>query len=80
MRVEGAYWSQMATNRRHLASSPFKPEVTPPVEQYEVDDDVCHDLYGLGRVVAVEAHAVTVDFRARTVRLVSPYPKLEKLA
>ena len=69
----------MATNRRHLASSPFKPEVTPQVETYAVGDDVCHDLYGLGRVVAVEGHAVSVDFRSRTVRIVSPYAKLEKL-
>ena len=69
----------MATNRRHLASSPFKQEVTPEVEVYAVGDDVCHDLYGLGRVVAVEGHAVSVDFRSRTVRIVSPYAKLEKL-
>lgn len=76
---EGAYWNQMTTQRRHLASSPFKPEVVPPVEQYAVDDDVCHDLYGLGKVVSVEAHAVTVNFRDRTVRITSPFAKLEKL-
>ena len=46
------------------------------MEVYAVGDDVCHDLYGLGRVVAVEGHAVSVDFRSRTVRIVSPYAKL----
>jgi hypothetical protein len=70
----------MANIRRHLASSPFKQEIAPEVEVYAVGDDVCHDLYGLGRVVAVEGHAVSVDFRSRTVRIVSPYAKLEKLA
>ena len=53
--------------------------MVPPVEQYAVDDDVCHDLYGLGKVVSVEAHAVTVNFRDRTVRITSPFAKLEKL-
>ena len=42
-------------------------------------DQVCHDLYGLGRVVGVEAHAVSVDFGARTVRVTSPYAKMEQL-
>ena len=38
-----------------------------------------HDLYGLGRVVNVEAHAVSVDFGSRTLRIVSPYSKLHQL-
>jgi hypothetical protein len=30
-------------------------------------------------VINVEAHAVTVDFRTHTLRIVSPYYKLSKL-
>jgi hypothetical protein len=65
--------------RRHLASSPFQPEPEPIIEQYAVGDMVCHDLYGMGRVVGVEASAVTVDFRSQTVRITSPYLKMEPL-
>ena len=43
-----------------------------------LDDLVSHDSYGMGRVVSVEAGAVTVDFGSQTVRIVSPYTKLEK--
>jgi hypothetical protein len=68
-----------AGQRRHLASSPFQPAPEQVVEQYEVEDRVTHDRYGLGRVVNVEEAAVTVDFGAQTVRLVSPFNKLEKL-
>ena len=49
------------------------------MENYTVDDRVSHDKYGLGRVVGTEEGAVTVDFGASTVRIVSPYAKLEKL-
>lgn len=49
------------------------------IEQYEVDDRVSHDQYGLGRVVAAEAAAVTVDFGSRTVRIPTPFSKMEKL-
>ena len=68
-----------AARRRHLASSPFKPEPEPIIEQYAVDDMVAHDLYGVGRVVSVEANAVSVDFRNQTVRIMSPYAKMEHL-
>ena len=68
-----------AGQRRHLASSPFQPQPEQVVEQYSVDDRVTHDRYGLGRVVQVEEAAVTVDFGAQSVRIVSPYHKLEKL-
>lgn len=44
-----------------------------------MDDRVSHQSYGLGRVVGTEKAAVTVDFTTRTVRIVSPYPNLEKL-
>lgn len=42
-------------------------------------DQVCHDSYGLGRVTAVEPHAVTVDFSSRSARIVSPFRKMEHL-
>jgi hypothetical protein len=68
-----------AGHRRHLASSPFQPQPELAVEQYAVEDRVTHDRYGLGRVVGVEEAAVTVDFGSQTVRIVSPFHKLEKL-
>ena len=63
---------------RHLPSSPFAPRPEPVIEQYELGDRVSHDTFGLGRVVGVEASAVTVDFRSHSVRIVSPFRKLEK--
>jgi predicted 2-oxoglutarate/Fe(II)-dependent dioxygenase YbiX len=65
--------------RRHLASSPFKPDPVPTIEDYEVGDLVSHDSYGMGRVVGTDAGAVTVDFRDRTVRVTSPFAKMSKL-
>lgn len=64
---------------RHLASSPFKPKVELPIEIFESDDLVSHDSYGVGRVVNVEAEAVTVSFRDQKVRVSSPYRKMTKL-
>ena len=64
--------------RRHLASSPFKPEPELPIEEYALDDRVSHDTYGMGTVIGVEAHAVTVDFGAQKVRVSSPFRKMEK--
>jgi hypothetical protein len=49
------------------------------IEVFEVDNRVSHDSYGVGRVVSIEAGAVTVDFGSKTVRIVSPYRKLEHL-
>ncbi len=68
-------------NRRHLPSSPFKPPAAPPpVEQYEVDDMVTHDKYGLGRVILVEGEdAVVVDFAPRKVRITTPFARMTKL-
>jgi hypothetical protein len=66
-------------SRRHLASSPFQPEPEPTIEQYAIHDLVSHDLYGVGRVVGAEASAVTVDFRTQTVRIASPFDKMEHL-
>lgn len=65
--------------RRHLASSPFQPDPEPTIEQYALGDVVSHDSYGLGRVIQVEAAAVTVDFRDQTVRIVSPFHKMARL-
>jgi len=65
--------------RRHLASSPFKPDPEPTIEQYAVGDQISHDSYGLGRVIQVEAAAVTVDFRSETRRITSPFHKMSKL-
>ena len=49
------------------------------MEVFEVDDRVTHDLHGLGRVVRVDSHAVTVDFGSQTVRVNHPYPKMHHL-
>lgn len=65
--------------RRHLASSPFKPDPEPIIEQYAIDDLVTHDSYGLGRVTGADAGGVTVDFRTQTVRVTSPFRKMAKL-
>lgn len=51
-----------AASRRHLSTSPFAaPEPVVPTD-YAVADRVCHERHGLGRVVAVEAGAIVVDF------------------
>jgi hypothetical protein len=73
--------SASAWNRRHLPSSPFKPPPEdPPVEQYEVDDLVTHDKYGLGRVIEVDSEAsVVVDFAPRKVRITTPFARMTKL-
>lgn len=80
---EGAYWGVMTTRsgaqRSHLASSPFKPKTEPPIERFELHDRVSHQSYGLGRVVGEESAAVTVDFGNCTLRIVSPFHKLERL-
>ena len=64
---------------RRLSSSPFKPAVELPIEEFALDDMVSHDSYGMGRVIQVEAAAVTVDFRSQTVRVPSPFRKMSKL-
>jgi hypothetical protein len=68
-----------AARRRHLASSPFQPDPEPTIEQYDLNDLVSHDSYGVGRVIELEAAAVTVDFRSQTVRIPSPYLKMARL-
>jgi hypothetical protein len=72
--------SPRASNRRYLPSSPFKPPPEePPAEQYEVDDLVTHDKYGLGRVILVESGAVVVDFTTRKMRITAPFARMTKL-
>lgn len=73
--------SARAGTRRYLPSSPFKPPPEPPpVEQYELDDLVTHDKYGLGRIVMVEGDsAVVVDFAPRRVRIMTPFARMSKL-
>ncbi len=68
-----------ASNRRHLASSPFRPDPEPIVPEFEVADLVNHDSHGMGRVTHVDSSAVMVDFGAQTVRIPRPFPKLAKL-
>lgn len=69
----------LPARRRHLASSPFQRQSEPVIEQYECGDLVNHDKYGMGRVIAAEADAVTVDFRTLTVRIMSPFRKMALL-
>ncbi len=64
---------------KHLSSSPFAPKVEATVENFEVDDRITHDLYGLGRVTKKDSHGVTVDFGSQTLRIVHPYSKLHHL-
>lgn len=65
--------------RRHIANSPFRPDPEPVIEKFEKGDLVSHDSYGVGRVIGVEADAVTVDFRSQTVRITSPFAKMAVL-
>jgi hypothetical protein len=67
--------------RRFLPGSPFNNmPAYPPVEQFDVQDQVTHDSYGLGRVLVVENDtAVVVAFGSRNVRIMWPYAKLTKL-
>lgn len=72
--------SPRALNRRYLPSSPFKPPPEEaPAEQYELDDLVTHDKYGLGRVVLVESGAVVVDFGPKKMRITAPFTRMTKL-
>ncbi|WP_211198987.1 hypothetical protein [Phytoactinopolyspora limicola] len=70
---------RMPAKRRHLASSPFLPQSEPVIEQFVLGDRVSHETYGVGRVMGQEADAVTVDFGTRTVRVASPFRKMERL-
>lgn len=64
---------------RHLASSPFQPEPERVVERYAAGDRVSHDAHGLGVVISVDPHGVSVDFGGAAVRVPSPFVRMEKL-
>jgi len=66
--------------RRYLPGSPFNaPAPVRPAETFAVRDQVTHDKYGLGVILAVEDHAVLVDFRPDQRRIPLPCAKLTKL-
>ncbi|WP_183651536.1 hypothetical protein [Nonomuraea dietziae] len=68
--------------RRPLPGSPFNRPAAPlpPPEQFELQDRVSHDKYGLGLVIGVEEDvAVLVDFGTEKLRISAPYPKLFRL-
>ena len=50
-----------------------------PPETFAVHDQVTHDKYGLGVILAVEDRAVLVDFRPDQLRIPLPCAKLTKL-
>ena len=70
-----------AATRRHLPTSPFAPpSAAPPAEQFDVQDQVTHDKYGLGRVIGIEGDAtLVVDFGSCCLRIMTPCAKLTKL-
>ncbi|MFE9438742.1 hypothetical protein ACFYO2_07020 [Streptomyces sp. NPDC006602] len=66
--------------KRHLPTSPFLAPTAPTSKQFTVGSRVTHDVYGLGRVTAVEEGvAVVVDFGSLEARIMSPYNKLSNL-
>ena len=68
------------SSRRHLASSPFPPAVEIDHPTYAVGDRVCHDSFGLGRVISVEGTAaVSIDFGSFTHWVPLPAPRMSPL-
>jgi hypothetical protein len=66
--------------RRRPPGSPFNaPAPAGPDETFAVHDQVTHDKYGLGVILAVEDDAVLVDFRPHQRRITLPCGKLTKL-
>jgi hypothetical protein len=77
---DGAMKASRAAARRYLPGSPFNaPVPVLPAETYAVHDQVTHDTYGLGVILAVQDHAVLVDFRPDQRRIPLPCAKLTKL-
>jgi hypothetical protein len=77
---DGAMKASRAAARRHLPGSPFQaPAPVLPAETFAVHDQVTHDKYGLGVILAVEDRAVLVDFRPDQRRIALPCTKLTKL-
>ena len=75
----GAMAPSPAPPRPHHASSPFRPAPEPIIEEFAVGDRVCHDTYGLGRVVGIDGTGATVNFGSSTVRVTTPFRKMTKL-
>lgn len=70
----------MAPRRQFHSSSPFKPEPVVPDESFEVDARVCHDAYGLGRVVSVYgSSSAQVDFGDQVRHVPLPCRQLTNL-
>lgn len=64
-------------SRKHLASSPFPPPEEVDHPTYSVGERVCHETFGLGRVVGVEGTtALSIDFGSFTRRITLPTPRL----
>jgi hypothetical protein len=64
-------------SRRHLYSCPFSAPAEFDHPTYAIGDRVCHDTFGLGRVIGVEGTvAVSVDFGSFTRRVPLPTPRL----
>ena len=59
-----------AAPRRVLPRSPFAAPAAAVPQEFAVDDRVCHDRHGLGRVVRVDSDAVIVDFGGGDLRRV----------
>ena len=78
-RILAGMGTTSANPRPDHPASPFQAHPEPVVEQYAVGDRVCHDSYGLGRVVGVDGRGATVDFSTRTVRIATPFRKMTKL-
>ena len=77
---DGVMKASRAAARRYLPGSPFNaPAPVRPVETFAIHDQVTHDKYGLGVVLAVEDQAVLVDFRPDQRRIPLPCAKLTKL-
>jgi len=67
-------------SRRHLSSSPFAPPAEIDHPTYAVGDRVCHDTFGLGRVIGVEGTvAVSIDFGSSTRRVTLPASRMSSL-
>ena len=75
-------WSRMTQNSRppHLSASPFAAPADVVHPTYSIGERVCHDTFGLGRVIGVEGtRAVSVDFGSFTRRVPLPTPRLISL-
>ncbi|PPK92457.1 hypothetical protein CLV92_11458 [Kineococcus xinjiangensis] len=71
--------SRPGTTRRRLPTSPFAVEEAAPAVEYDVDDRVTHDRFGMGRVQSTEFPTwVTARFSCGLVRVLNN-SKLSKI-